>query len=344
MRSQRGVALIVVLLIVAIIAIIATDISGRNQLAMRRTINLTEYDQAYWYAMSGEELVKKILKKDFDESKDQVNLGQNWAINNAVFPVEHGEIAGKVMDLRACFNLNALAQSSVQDDSGQNKMPLAVNQFRSLLVALGMDDFAAEKLSQTVKDYIDADSTMSPFGAEDADYQARAVPYRAANTLMQDKTELRAIIGVTQEVFKRLAPYICVIPGNDSQFLNVNTVTEEHAALLAGMLENKISVEEAENIINQRAVNGYKKIEDFFADNASILGKLNDQIKSSFRVNSNYFLLHSAAKVNQAIFQMQSVLKRSDKGFSTISRQFGVHSDEKNNLNSLQQGSDGEQV
>ena len=42
-RNQRGVALLVVLLIVALVVIIATNITSRNQLSMRRTLNLAQY-------------------------------------------------------------------------------------------------------------------------------------------------------------------------------------------------------------------------------------------------------------------------------------------------------------
>lgn len=345
MKKQQGVALIVVLLIVALIAIIATNITSRNQLAMRRTINLTEYDQAYWYAMSAEQLIKKVLKQDLSNSEGRVYLQQNWATSDVVFPVEQGQIAGKVTDLRSCFNLNGLSQASTENEFGQPQMPVAVEQFKSFLIALGMDDFAAERLSQTVKDYVDADGTSSPFGAEDADYESRTVPYKAANILMHDKTELRAVIGVTQELYQKIAPYICVIPGNDKQIVNVNTITLEHAALLAGMLENKISVGEAENIINQRPADGYKKVDDFWSDNSASLGVISDKIKSSFTVKSNYFLLHSGAKVNQAIFQMESILKRAnDNNLNVISRQFGVQLNDKKDRSNLPQNADGDKV
>ena len=342
-RYQRGVALIVVLLIVAIIAIIATDITSRNQLAVRRTLNLAEYDQAYWYAMSAEQLIKKVLKKDLNESKGRVHLQQNWATSNVVFPAEYGEIAGKVTDLRSCFNLNALSQPSSENKNGLPQMPLAVEQFRYFLVALGMDDFAAEQLSQRLKDYLDTDSATTPFGAEDSEYRSRTVPYRAANTLMHDKSELRAVIGVTQELYKKIAPYICVIPDNDQQQLNINTVKPAQSVLLAGMLENKVSVEEAESMISRRPADGYGQIEDFWNDNASDLAGMNDQIKSSFTVNSDYFLLHSGAKVNQAVFQMQSILKRgSNNNIDVVARQFGVQHEEPEDRSNLQQDSFGE--
>ncbi|MCL2916171.1 type II secretion system minor pseudopilin GspK [Shewanella corallii] len=322
-KKQKGVALLVVLLIVAVIAVIAADITGRNQLSVRRTMNLTQYDQAYWYAISAEELAKKVLKQDMDDADGTVHLQQYWALADVVFPAEYGEIGGEMKDLRSCFNLNALSQPSEENENGQPKMPLPTRQFQALLVALGMDDFMAESLSHTVKDYLDEDTVASPFGAEDSEYESRTVPYRAANTLMNDKSELRAVMGVTQEVYQALAPYVCVIPGNSDQVLNINTVDVEQAALLAAMFDNQISVGEAENLIGQRPAAGYENLEDFWTD-ANPGAGVDAKMKSSIVVDSKYFLLHAGARVDNAIFQMESVLKNSGGQFKVVTRQFGA--------------------
>ena len=320
--KQRGVALIVVLLIVAMVAIIATNITSRNQLSVRRTINLAQYDQAFWYAISAEEIAKKVLKQDLEDS-ETVHMQQYWAQADVIFPAENGEIAGKISDMQSCFNVNALSQTTKKVENGQPKMPLPVIQFKGLLVALGMDDFAAERLSQTLKDYIDEDMTASPYGAEDAEYEARNVPYRAANTLMSHKSELRAVMGFTQDIYLKIAPYVCAVPGNTTQVLNVNTVPVEHAALIAGMLDNKISVGEAESIINQRPGDGYEKIDEFW-ENSSIASLAGDaQLKSSFGVTSSYFLLEAGAKVDSAVFRLESVLNGDGKKLNVLSRQFG---------------------
>ncbi|GIU34261.1 type II secretion system minor pseudopilin GspK [Shewanella schlegeliana] len=320
--KQRGVALIVVLLIVAMVAIIATNITSRNQLSVRRTLNMAQYDQAYWYAISAEEIAKKVLKQDLEDS-DTVHLQQYWAQADVVFPAEKGEIAGKISDMRACFNVNSLSAPSEKVENGQPKMPLPAVQFKGLLVALGMDEFAAERLAQTAKDYIDEDQTAGPYGAEDAEYESRNVPYRAANTLMSHKSELRAVMGFTQDIYLKLAPYVCAIPGNTTQVLNVNTIPVEQAALIAGMFDNKISVGEAESIINQRPLDGYDKIDEFW-ENSSIASLASDaKLKSSFGVTSKYFLLEAGAKVDTAVFRLESVLYGDSNKLEVLSRQSG---------------------
>lgn len=324
--KQRGVALIMVLLIVAIIAVLATSISSRNQIAVRRTINMAMYDQAYWYALSAEELARRVLKQDLDDSEGRVHLQQYWALSDVVLPADGGEIGGRISDLRSCFNLNALSQDPPKQQQGQApKMSLAAQQFVSLLENVGVDDFSAEQLAYRVKDYLDADSDTSSLGAEDAEYESRKVPYRAANTLMNDRSELRAVIGVPKELYQKLQPYVCVIPGNDSQVLNVNTVKPEQAALLAAMLLNKVSVSEAESLIEQRNHDGYDKIDDFWQQGSlTSIASQDDQMKSSMAISSKFFRLQAMAKVDDAVFRMDSVLHViGGNKLEVLTRQYG---------------------
>ncbi|WP_394204320.1 type II secretion system minor pseudopilin GspK [Shewanella waksmanii] len=324
--KQRGVALIVVMLIVAMVVIIATDINGRNQLSVRRTLNMAQYEQAFWYAISAEELAKKVIKQDLEDADEgEVHLQQYWAQADVVFPAEQGQIGGKISDLQSCFNLNSLATESTKVEGGQPKLSPPAMQYKGLLVALGMDDFAAERLTHTLQDYIDEDTTASPFGAEDADYESRAVPYRAANTLMNHRSELRAVMGYTQDIYLKLLPYICVIPGVETMVLNVNTLEVEQAALLAGMMDNNISVGEAESIINQRPGDGYDSIDDFWSN--SSLANVQTQPdfnKSAFALKSSYFLLDAGAEVDNVTFRLESVMKLGGgNNLEIVTRQFG---------------------
>ncbi len=323
---QRGIALIVVLLIVAVVSVVAANITTRNQIAVKRTINLADYDQAYWYAISAEELAKKVLKQDLDDSEGKVHLQQYWAQSDVIFPVENGQIKGTITDMRSCFNVNALSVNAPRPDQigGRQKKPLAVEQFTDLLINLGMEPFNAEKLAYNIKDYIDDGTRPNPFGGGDAVYESRDVPYRAARTLMSHRSELRAVIGVTRDVYRKLEPYVCAIPGNNQQVLNVNTIKADHAALLAAMLKNKISVGEAQSVINQRNADGYDDISDFWAT-PELSGEAGDQLlKSAFAVKSDYFALDAAAKVDDAVFRLESVLKVGKNNIAEVlTRQYG---------------------
>lgn len=158
---QRGMALLVVLLILSVMVIIASNMSGRLQLELRRTANITTGKQAWWYALSAEALVSKVLTQDFKDNPEVVNLSQNWARKNTVFPVDDGQLKGEVTDLQSCFNLNSLSVAS-KAGSGEEleQQPYPVQVFRELLKQLAMDDYEAAQqaaanggLSQQVDAY-----------------------------------------------------------------------------------------------------------------------------------------------------------------------------------------------
>ncbi|GLP95918.1 type II secretion system minor pseudopilin GspK [Paraferrimonas sedimenticola] len=326
-KRQQGMALLIVLLVVAVIAALAVDINGRSQLAVQRTLNQAQYHQAYWYAMAAEELAKKVLKQDLDDSEGRVHLQQYWASPNIVFPVDEGQIAGRIKDLRSCFNLNAVSVEATEQEKQANSgfvLGLPGRQYQAMLEALEFDSYGAERLTHTLKDYTDSDTVTSPYGAEDADYESRQVPYRAANTLMNHRSELRAVIGYSQQVYQKLQDYVCAIPGDTTQVLNVNTLKPEQAALLVGMLQGQISLGEAQNLLNQRPSSGWEKMEDFWQESAVRGLQLDGAAKSSLSVSSSYFDVQAAARLDESIFRLSSVMKKGGNNqMQTLTRQYG---------------------
>ena len=114
MFKQRGVALIIVLLVVAIVSVLATEMGGRLQLQMRRAQNIKDNNQAYWYAMGAEEFARKSIATLIAESNGVISLSQPWATNDFTFPVAGGSISAKLVDMQSCFNLNSVAEVAGQ--------------------------------------------------------------------------------------------------------------------------------------------------------------------------------------------------------------------------------------
>ena len=107
-NKQQGVALVTVLLIVALAAILATEMTARLQLQMQRAVNINFNQQAYWYAMGAEAFTKRVLVTAFEQDANTTNLGQIWAQGETTYPVDYGQITGEIIDSQACLNLNAL--------------------------------------------------------------------------------------------------------------------------------------------------------------------------------------------------------------------------------------------
>ena len=64
MRGQRGVALITVLLVVALVTVVCASLLLRQQLAIRSTGNQLLVRQAQYYAEGGELLASALLRRD----------------------------------------------------------------------------------------------------------------------------------------------------------------------------------------------------------------------------------------------------------------------------------------
>ena len=305
--SQRGVAIITALLIVAIATTISINISTRLQLDVRRTANLLTADQAWQYTRAAESWSRRILEQDRkDNSID--DYSENWAIELPPLPVEGGWIRGKLTDLQACFNLNTLVQ-------GNAVSALAVERFRRLLSNLDL----RPELADAVIDWLDADvNTTIPDGAEDGYYMNLEQPYRSANSAMLSPSELRLIKGFEDPaVYNRLLPHVCAF--GVATPININTATAE----VLRSLSNKLTDSDAAAIIEQRTQTAFTDVNDFLSFNnlKTIIDK-----PDNLSVNSDYFMLESESKIGQVQVRMYSVIYRDNTGHTTVlARTQGVY-------------------
>ncbi|GAB3289634.1 type II secretion system minor pseudopilin GspK [Pseudidiomarina andamanensis] len=126
-QHQRGVALLMVLLVVALVSVMAVTLSGRLQTTVLRTANFQQAEQAYWYWLSAEEIVRELLQREVSESDGVVHQQQMWyqqSQSNSIYPVDGGAIKGEIQDLQSCFNLNSLrVEDGVSSGSGTGTAP-----------------------------------------------------------------------------------------------------------------------------------------------------------------------------------------------------------------------------
>ena len=122
--QQQGVVLITVLVIVALIAIIATNGLAKLNVAARRTANLMDASSARYFVVGAEQLGIAALAsfgKDKGKGEPTVHLGQPWARKGVVYPIEGGRLTGELEDLSACFNVNALLANKVLSRSPEDE-------------------------------------------------------------------------------------------------------------------------------------------------------------------------------------------------------------------------------
>ena len=330
--QQQGVALITVMLIVALCAVIASQMTARLQVHMQRSSNIAFNQQAYWYAMGAEAFTKRILITAFEKDQDVTHLGQIWAQGETTYPVDFGEISGEIKDLQSCLNLNALrapltnsGNGSSNGNNNQNKVPARLA-FEALLTNLqleGVSQFEAESMADALTDWLDADGNISSAGgAEDNDYASREFPYLAANNFLASVNELRLIEHFTPVIIHEIKPYVCVVPMSDLHKININTLDAEQPELLQALLDS--TLEEAQQILSARGEDGFANREEFYNLPEVIQLNLSEDKKDLFVVDSEYFTLKASASFNDSYFGLTSVMKiTNNKYIDVISRTIG---------------------
>lgn len=321
-QGQKGIALIIVLMIVALVVIIATDMGTRLQLQVQRTSNLKDNNQAYWYAMGAEAFARKSIKTLFDETGDKIVITQPWAQEFA-FPLDNGGIQAQLEDAQSCFNLNALAEGDTNRNQSA-QVSETMDAFGKMLEAFSenIDNFTAETVRDSLADWLDSDDRMRTYGAEDSEYESREFPYLAANALMTNQSELRLINGISAAWINDILPLVCVIPEESTLAVNVNTLTEERAAVLAGM--TGLTLTDAQNVINSRPNDGWDSVNDFLGEPAIAALDLSDTQRNWFTITTKYFMLHTKTSYNKATFTLSTLFKaQGGENVQVIRREFG---------------------
>ena len=321
-HKQQGVALIIVLLIVAIVSVLATEMGGRLQLQIKRASNIKENNQAYWYAMGAEQYARKSIKQLIDENPDVIHLEQPWN-QEFVYPIEGGGIQAQLVDMQSCFNLNALREPSGSVLAANPLLPDRMDAFKRLLeqVEPAIPSYNIDMLLDSLVDWLDEDDRQLDLGAEDSEYESRQFPYITANNYMVHKSELRLINGVEAPWLTALLKLVCVLPNSSTFSINVNTVTEENTAVI--IAATGLSLADAKSVLANRGSEGYQKKIDFLSTKEIQALTLNDEQKDWFDVKTSHFILHTKTKYNDATFAMQTLFKvESNNNVIVIRRDF----------------------
>ncbi|GAO38678.1 general secretion pathway protein K [Sphingomonas changbaiensis NBRC 104936] len=252
--GERGAALLTVLMLVSVMAVLAASALERLRLSTRIAANAGAIDQARSYALAAEDIAVTRIGALVDADPARTPVG--WAERETSLPLPGGTASVVVHDGGNCFNLNSVAVGQ----AGQRLMarPAGIAQFEALMQILGIGQGEAEHVAASLADWIDSDSFPLPQGAEDAAYAGGPTPYKTANTLVADSSELRAVAGVTPEIYDKLKPWVCALPVTDLSPINVNTLTPEQAPLLAMLLPDKLSADRARALLIGRPAGGYE--------------------------------------------------------------------------------------
>jgi general secretion pathway protein K len=315
---ERGAALLSVLLVVSIIAVLAATGLEKLKLATHLAANGQSIDQARAYAMAAETVAMFRIGDLVQRDAAKTTLQGGWAGNEVNFPIDGGIATATLTDGGNCFNLNSL----VQDVNGIALVarPEAGAQFAQLMLLAGATTSEARQVSAGATDWIDSNSDPLPGGAEDGAYAALPQPFRTANTLMADPSELRAVAGMSAGLYSRLRPFLCALPVTDLSPVNINTLLPAQAPLLA-MLVPGLDLGRAEAILAARPKSGYPSTASFW-EAPGLLGA-SDTAKQQVKMTTRWFGLRLLIELGGAELEEHALIDAAQKPAKLARRSYG---------------------
>jgi len=291
-HPQRGVAIILVMLIVAIATVLATYLAQQQQLWQRQVESQFDHAQARRLGITGIDWARAVLADDARANSTD-HAGELWTLRLPAMPVDNGEVIGVIEDRQGLFNLNNLVRNGVSSAPD-------IAQFQRLL---GLLDLPGE-LAFALADWMDSDSEAQyPGGAEDGYYLSLPQPYRSANRPLAELGELSRIKGFDERSIERLRPFVSVLPL--SLAINANFAPAE---VLVAVIPD-MSLAEARVLVQQRRGKPYKDMMDFQQRLPKNVNKMNI---NDFSVSSEFFWVTGRARVANSQVTTQALLQRGE--------------------------------
>ena len=267
--SERGAALLTVLMIVAAMSVAALAVTQAVTNATQRARALDAQAQLGFYEVSAEEVAKSRLTELLQNTQSRVSADLPGFGEPQIVPVDGGSFNVVVRDASNCFNVNALVSRG--EEGRYVSDPEAQAAYLSILTAALEDGVEADPASlvSSLTDWMDDNSVPGSGGAEDSYYLSEVPSYRTSSQALINLDELRAIRGYTRDVTRAIKPLLCALPPTEntgSITLNVNTLEERHAPLLQLAFGDALELREARELISLRPLGGWDSVETMLQD------------------------------------------------------------------------------
>lgn len=318
-QHQRGAALIIVLLVVALLTVTAVNIGDQVRFGIQRLSNQSERDQAWWYALGAEDLTREVIAISRDDNT--THLDQPWAKQGVLFPIDGGLISGTINDLQACFNINRLASGS--GDADQTAKSPAARQFERLAIDTGVDSRIAGILSERVIDWIDSNQIPTGFnGAEDLLYTGLTPPYQTPNQLMVSSSEINLLLPGEEPLPAALGELLCALPATDTT-LNINTLPQQAASVLAALLGDAFNSDDAAALLAQRPDGGWQSVDEALTTLGEREKQVDEAGRAAMGVKSDWFLADVAVQHYNARVRVKTRFAARGNTVVSYARSYG---------------------
>ncbi|WP_230458162.1 MULTISPECIES: type II secretion system minor pseudopilin GspK [Serratia] len=295
MKKQRGMALLMVLLMMSLMAIVAVNINDHWQRSLARTQSQQDRLRAKWLLLGGEIYAQQRWRQAGEQRKA-------WGASGAAFSMrtEEGEVAIRLRRVDACFNVNALIRAAGPTEVGDSEgVPPNKERriFMLLLNNLGIADAQAGAIADAIV--------------------ARAY---GEGYLMGDISELRELAGIDRELYLRLAPQLCAAPDAELQ-INPDAVDEARLPLLRAMLMNALGGERLRTLLAARPPQGWQTL-TFLSQEKALQALDDDALDERLKFDDSRWIAQLQLTLNDGRYRLVSAWQPGQSGITVSGRQF----------------------
>jgi general secretion pathway protein K len=301
-RNQRGVAMILTLLVLTLLVVTGLELNRAMRVEATLAGNFRDLTQASYIAQSGVEIARALIQED-EPSYDAPD--ERWAQFEAlaIFSSQlfnEGHFTGGITDEAAKFNPNFLIDAYGIVDQKKK------NQLERLLTLLGHDP---QKID-AILDWLDPDDQKRPFGAEREYYTTLKRSYPPKNGPLDSLGEILLIKEIDEATFygteqrEGLGKYLTIYSEGK---ININTASIP----ILMSLSPRVDQTAAKAVLDYRAEKPFRQNEDLRS--VPGWGQIYAEISSEITVRSNFFSIGVLGYYRDALAAVQTVVIREGK-------------------------------
>jgi general secretion pathway protein K len=289
-RSQKGMALVIVLLIMAIMTAMVVEFASATYTATASLYNWKESQNLSLAARSGINLAIKVASDNYERYSYTYPGSVVVPVPNVLENFE-GQVMVKVEDENAKFNLNSL----ILPNGTLNKA--AYESFKKMLVNLELDEQIADKIA----DWINRNRKTGPGILE----------VSAKNAYMNSVDELWLI--ADSKACEKMVPLVTVY-GVGAVYANIININTASVPVLMA-LDDTMTSALAERIVNYRSIEPFKQTSDIVKV-AGFEGSLGQSLIGKIAVKASNFRVTSEASQDRLKRIIDCVVENSGGGFT----------------------------
>jgi general secretion pathway protein K len=313
-KDERGIALLISLLVMAIMTVVVLELSYEVQVDAALAGNSFQALEAEYAARSGVSFCMAMLREDAENDlalppgARTDDLTEPWVAGFEPQQVGRAMVAARISDEDGKFNINRV----VNENKPTEADPRSVGQLKHLFVELGViGDADPAELTDPVCDWVDPDSVRRHGGAERVYYEQLPISYACKNKWLDSIEELALVKGFTLEMISGrrvtsvdefepgLAEFLTVFGGVEGR-ININTAPEP---VIRAVFHRSPAV--AESIISQRATAPFEGLKDL---QQRVPQKFGTGINVSFA--SEHFSILSEADLKGTRVKIETMVRR----------------------------------